>query len=126
MAEQVGPPKVARSKNLEFSTTKTQRGQTVDINSVSTNYVIDTHGEIFKISDPSPESATIALIGGLDTFVNEKETRNPVFYITQKQKNTVYAILRELSINTDSAQVTCSDSDVFDKLVSSAYFNYCG
>lgn len=126
MAEQVGPTLVAKSTNLEFSTTKTLRGQNVDVNSASTNFVIDTHGEIFKLSDPSPESATITLIGGLDAFVNEKEARDPIFYITQKQKNTVYAILRELSINTDVGKVTCSDSDVFDRLVSSAYFNFCG
>lgn len=126
MAEQVGPPKVARSKNLTFSSTKTLRGQSVDVNSVSSNFVIDTHGEIFQLSEPSPDSATITLVGGLDTFVNEKQTRDPIFYITQKQKNTVYAILRELAVNTDNAQVTCSDSDVFDRLVSSAYYNYCG
>ena len=126
MAEQVGPPKVARSKNLTFSTTKTLRGQSVDIGSISTNYAIDAHGQIFKLSEPSPESATITLVGGLDTFVNEKEKRDPIFYITQKQKNAVYAILRELAINTDNAKVTCSDNDVFDRLVSSAYYNYCG
>lgn len=126
MADQVGPSFVARSRNLDFTTTKTLRGESVNVDSLGSNFVIDTQGEIFKLSDPTEESATITLVGGLDTFVNEKEYREPIFYITQKQKNTVYAILRELSINTDTGKVTCSDNDVFDRLVSSAYFNFCG
>lgn len=126
MADQVAPSLVARSKNLTFTTTQTQREQKVDLASYGTNFAIDVHGQIFKYSEPSPEEATIVLEGGQDTFVNEKEYRSPIFYITQKQKNTVYAILRELATSTDSATVTCSDNDVFDRLVTSTYYNYCG
>lgn len=126
MAEQVGASFVARSRNLEFSTTKTLRGEVVDMNSYGTNYFIDIHGEIFKLSESDEQSATITIEGGLDTFVNEKQYREPIFYVTQKQKNTIYCILRELSIVTDVAQVSSSDSDVLDRMVSSAYFNYCG
>ena len=126
MAQLVGPSLVAKSKNLYFSTTQTLRNEKISISSVNANFVIDIHGQIHQNSEPQPDTATIVLEGGLDTFVNEKENRDPIFYITQKQKNTVYAILRELSILTDTGQVTSQTSEVLDRLVSSAYFNYCG
>lgn len=126
MANIVGPTAVARSKNLYFKRSMHLRGATVKPESLGGNFVIDTHGLIYKISEPPQDTAAITIVGGLDTFVNEKQYRAPVLYLTQKQKNTLYAILKQLALNTDSGQVSCQDNDVLDRLLRSAYFNYCG
>lgn len=126
MAEQVGASFVAKSKNLSFSLTNSLRGEKVNIDSYGGNFFIDIHGQIFKLSEPSSESASIIVEGGLDTFINEKQYREPIFYLTQKQKNIIYNILRELSILTDVSNVSSPDSEILDRLVSSTYFNYCG
>jgi len=123
--EVVGPAFVARSSNIEFSTTKTLRNEDVDIQSLSANFVLDLNGTIYKLSDPSPDSATVILVGGLDTFIHEKNKRDPKFYMTTRQKVVIYNILKIVAQNTDTAKITGTDG-VLDQIVHATYFNYCG
>ena len=125
MADIVGPGTVAKSKNLYFALSNTQRGEQVDINGLSGNYAIQIDGTIYKISDPPEGSAAITVIGGQDTFVNEKQYRPYSFYITQRQKVTIYKIMKELSQVTNTAQLH-SDDTLLDHLILNTYANYCG
>lgn len=123
--EVVGPAYVARSSNIEFSITKTLRNEDVDISAQSANFVLDLNGTIYKLSEPSPDSATVVLVGGLDTFINEKNKRMPKFYMTSRQKVVIYNILKIVAHNTDTAKITATDS-ALDQIVHATYFNYCG
>ena len=119
------PSKVARAKNLYFRTTDTPRDKIIDPNSQGGNYVITRDGNIIEISEASGEQAAITVIGGIDTFENEKQPRPYSFYLTQRQKITIYQILRELATTTDKAQVH-SDNELLDLLITNTYSNYCG
>jgi hypothetical protein len=121
MANVVGPGKVAKNKDLYFTFTNTTRNTKVDINSVGGNYVIDVEGSIYELS----EGKAVTLIGGKNDFANEKETRTGFLYVTQRQKQTVYKILKELALSSDTAQVM-SDNEEFDMVVRNTYRNYCG
>ena len=123
---QVGPGKVAQAKNLYFRTSGDPRGSKVDIASMGGNYVIDIDGAIYEVSAASGESAAITIVGGIDTFVNEKQYRPYSFYISQRQKLSLYEILRELSKVTIKAQLSAGDNEVLDYLISNTYSNYCG
>jgi hypothetical protein len=125
MVDSVGPGQVASSKNLYFTLSKTPRDQPVDITQFPGNYVIELDGEIYKLSDPPPNTAAITIVGGIDTFANEKEYRPYMFYLTQRQKVTLYKIMKELSKTTDRAQVH-SDDSLLDHLLTNTYTNYCG
>ena len=125
MADIVGPGTVARCKNLYFSISDTERGDTVDVGSLSGNFAIQIDGSIYKISEPPQDSAAITVVGGRDTFVNEKQYRPYSFYITQRQKVTIYKIMKELSQVTNTAQLH-SDNELLDQLILNTYANYCG
>jgi hypothetical protein len=125
MSEIVGPGAVAASKNIYFSTTQTQREQSVEIDAVGGNFVIDSHGLIHQISPGDQNQATVTFIGGIDTFINEKEFRTPSFYLTQKQKITLYGILKILAKSSSNSELS-GDDPTLDLLVTSIYGNYCG
>lgn len=125
MAEIVGPGSVAASKNLYFTVTNTLRGEKVDVGSQSGNFVIDIDGTIYKISEPQPNSGAVTVIGGKDTFVHEKAERPYSFYITQRQKVSIYKIMFELAKVTRNAELH-SDSEVLDHLITNTYSNYRG
>jgi len=122
----IGPGKVAQAKNLYFKTSGDPRGTKVDIQALGGNYVIDIDGAIYEISAASGDSAAITIVGGVDTFVNEKQYRPYSFYITQRQKLSIYEILRELSQVTVEAQLSAGDNEILDFLVTNTYSNYCG
>ena len=124
--DKVGPGKVAQAKNLYFKTSGDPRGTKVDIKGLGGNYVIDIDGAIYEVSASSGESAAITIVGGVDTFVNEKQYRPYSFYLTQRQKLSIYEILRELSQVTVKAQLSAGDNEILDFLVTNTYSNYCG
>jgi hypothetical protein len=123
---QVSASKIAKAKNLYFKTTDTPRGTKLDLSSLGGNYVIDVEGTVYEISESSGESASITIVGGIDTFVNEKKYRPYVTYLTQRQKMVIYGILKELAQNTIKAEVSAGDNTMIDSLVKSVYRNYCG
>ncbi|CAB5221170.1 hypothetical protein UFOVP247_98 [uncultured Caudovirales phage] len=125
MAEVVGPAYVARSMNIAFSISGTLRNESVEISKLGTNFVIGLDGAIYKNSEPSPTSATVMLVGGDDTFINEKNKRAGKFYMTERQKVTLYAILKNVALMSDTAQIT-SDHPVLQQIAYATYFNYCG
>lgn len=125
MVETVGPGQVASSKNLYFTLSKTPRDAAVDITTFSGNYAIELDGEIYKISEPPADTAAITIVGGIDTFVNEKEYRPYKFYLTQRQKVTLYKIMKELARVTEKAEIH-SDDSLLDHLLLNTYSNYCG
>jgi hypothetical protein len=125
MAEVVGPAYVARSINIAFSVTGTLRNETVNIGSIGANFVLSIDGTIYKNSEPSPTSATVTLVGGDDTFINEKNLRRGKFYMTERQKVTLYNILKIVAQSSDTAQIT-SDHPVLQQVAYATYFNYCG
>ena len=125
MADIVGPGAVGSCKNLYFKLTDTYRDEDIDPASQGGNFVIDKDGTIYKIGDPQPNSAAITVIGGKDTFSHEKQKRPDTFYITQRQKVTLYKILSELASKTNKAELH-SDNTTLEHLVCSVYANYCG
>lgn len=124
MPTPVGPSLVAQCSTLSFSTTNTLRNEAVNIGSISANYVIDVDGLIYQ-NQEATTSATVTLVGGLDTFANTKKVIEPKFFMTEKQKITVYNILRALSVKTDSGDVSSGSEDL-NEIVKAIYFNYCG
>lgn len=121
----VGPNLVARNNNLYFSTTETLRNQLVQISAIQADFVIDLDGTIYSNRTNVENQAYIVLVGGYDTFVSEKANRTPTFYMTDKQKLTIYNILKAVAVRTDAAQVS-SDNSTLDMIVKATYINYCG
>lgn len=121
----VGSGLVSRFNNFHFSTTQTLRNQYVDIKSLNCDFVIDIDGTIYQNRTPTPNQAYIILVGGLDTFINEKVVREPRFYMTERQKVILYNILKQVAIRTDAAQIS-SDTEELQQIAYATYFNYCG
>ena len=121
----VGPNKVSQSNELTFSTTNTLRNESVDVASVNANYVVSIDGVINQNMEATGGSATIVLVGGNDTFIAEKQPREPMFYMTSRQKLTIYAILKSLATRTDQGSVS-SDVPILDTIVKAAYTNFRG
>ena len=124
--EQAAPSKVAKAKNLYFKTTDTPRGTVINKQSLGGNYVIDVDGAIYEVSATSGETAAITIVGGIDTFVNEKQPRPYAFYLTQRQKISLYGILKELATTTDKGQVHADENELLNYLITNTYSNYCG
>jgi hypothetical protein len=123
---QASASKIAKAKNLYFKTTNTPRGTKLNLSSLGGNYVIDIDGTVYEISEASGESAAITVVGGIDTFVNEKQYRPYVTYLTQRQKMIIYSILKELAQNTIKAELSAGDNTMLESLIKSVYRNYCG
>ena len=113
---------VCKIKNLTFEFTNTLRNQQVDLNAVGGNFVIDINGLIYVNGTPPRDSATIMIVGGLSTFINEKVYREPTSYMTIQQQRTVSKILRKLGIFYTDANVT-SSNNALSNFVNQAYFN---
>ena len=118
----VGPNKVSQSNEIAFSTTNTLRNEPVDIGSIDANYVLSIDGVINENRPVNGTSASVVLVGGNDTFIAEKQ---PMFYMTVRQKLTIYAILRALATRTDTATVS-SDVPILDTIVKATYTNFRG
>lgn len=119
----VGPSKVATADSFNMTTTKTLRGETVNVDSI-TGYVVDLDGSIYDNSGGG-SSATVTFVGGLDTFVNEKVYRAPKFYITVRQKIALYNIVKNLASRIPNGQIT-SDVKELEAIAVSAYVNMYG
>lgn len=121
----VGPGTVSRINSLSFTTSQTLRDDIVELSSLDADFVISLDGTIYSIKTPSPTQATVMLEGGLDTFVNEKSPRYPMFYMTERQKLAIYSILRSLASRTSTASVT-SDNSTLNQIARATYINYLG
>jgi hypothetical protein len=121
----VGPNKVSMVNEISFATTNTLRNETVDIGSIDANYVVSIDGVINENKPVTGTSATVVLVGGNDTFVHEKQPREPMFYMTVRQKLTIYAILKALATRTDTASVSAS-VPILDTIVKATYTNFRG
>jgi hypothetical protein len=120
------PSALSYAKSLNFSFSNTKRNEPVNINRYSSaSYVIDVNGNIYQGSGGG-ESISVVIIGGDDTFVNEKVNRvASTFYVTEAQKQTLYKIMKELSERSDEATIS-SDNDKLEQSLSALYRNYCG
>lgn len=116
---------VGNNTYLYLSTTKTLRNEPVNIGSVDADYVVDLDGSIYQNRTPPPNQAYVVFVGGLDTFTNEKVYRSPAFYMTERQRITLYNIMRRVANLTDSASIT-SDDDTLQLIAQATYLNYCG
>jgi hypothetical protein len=116
---------VAMSNEISFSTSDTLRNETVNAGELGGNFVITIDGNIVQNSSASGGSAQVILVGGNDTFTNEKQQREPMFYMTERQKIVIYAILKTLANRTTTAKVS-SDVPILDTIVKAAYVNFCG
>lgn len=126
MSSIVGPALVAGSKNLYFKLSATQRNEKYNITTdFEGNFVIDIDGTIYQLTEPQPDTAAITIVGGIDTFIGEKQPRPSVFYLTQNQKVTLYKICKEVARLTDKAQLH-SDNTILDHLITNTYSNYVG
>jgi len=123
----VSPEAVSHSKNLTFEFSKTLRGENVNLNQYSSStFVIDVDGKVYQGASANEASATIIIIGGKSTFINEKIPRVAVdSYISEQQKLTIYKIIKELS-NYYSDAIISSSNETLDQSITALYNNYCG
>ena len=121
----VGPGTVSRINSLSFTTSQTLRDASVDLSSLNADFVISIDGTIYSLKSSIPTQATVMLEGGLDTFINEKSPRYSMFYMTERQKLAIYAILRSLANRTSTARVT-SDNSTLNQIARATYINYLG
>ncbi len=114
------------SKNLEFSFSRTKRNEIINLNNYSSyNYILDINGNLYQGAQPGEDSATVLIIGGDDTFVNEKAKRiSSNYYISEPQRVALYAMMREHSTWGDSAEITCTNSDKLEQALHGLYKNY--
>lgn len=112
---------ISKIKNLRFEFTNTLRNQDIDLNSVSGDFIINTNGLIYVKNIPK-KNATIVLVGGLSTFVNEKIYREPSPYITIPQQQTLVRILKRLGVMYSDATVN-SSNNALNNFVNEMYFN---
>lgn len=122
MLKAASADQICKIKNLRFEFTNTLRNQIVDLNSVGGNFVIDINGLIYVNGSIPKDSATVMLVGGLSTFINEKVYREPISYMTIPQQRTVIKILRKLGIFYSDATVD-SSNNALSNFVNQAYFN---
>lgn len=122
MLKAANADQICKIRNLMFEFTNTLRNQSVDLNSIEGNYIIDINGLIYVKKTPSNDSATVVLVGGLSTFVNEKFQREPITYMTIQQQRTVSKILRKLGIFYTNATVDSSNY-ALSNFVNQCYFN---
>lgn len=121
----VDPSAIISGLKYTFEFTFTLRNETVDINSYECNYIIDIDGSIYE-KNPTSSDIKIKIVGGIDTFINEKETRATLnFFLTDGQKIVLYRIIREISKKTDSAIIEANQEKLMTFL-QSLYTNYCG
>lgn len=125
MMDIVGPTSVSQVNSLNFMTSQTLRDESIDLSTLDADFAISVDGTIYKIRDPSPTQATVILEGGLDTFANEKQQRYPMFYMTERQKLSIYAILKALANRTYTASVS-ADNSTLQQIVHATYINYLG
>jgi hypothetical protein len=123
----VAPTAITYSTSLNFVFSKTLRGEKVDLNKYSTyTYVIDVDGSVYQGSPADEKNASICIIGGVNKFINSKtNTIYNNYYLTEQQKVTLYKVIKDLSIYTDSATIT-SDNDKLEQALTALYVNYCG
>jgi hypothetical protein len=113
---------ISRIKTLNFEFTKTLRNQSVDLNSIGADFVINVDGTIYSNRSPS-ESASVVLVGGLSTFINEKISREPFTYITVQQQRTLYLIITKLGKVFKNATLTSSNQSLKNYLDEMYYNN---
>ena len=123
----VAPTAVSYSKNLNFDFSNTTRGENVNLNNYNSyTFIIDVDGSVYQGATANEDNANVVIIGGLNKFVNSRlNTINSNFYLTEQQKVTLYAIMKDLSMFTDSANITASH-DKLEQALCALYANYCG
>lgn len=123
----VSPEAVAHTKDLTFEFSETLRGEEVNLDDYSSaTYVIDVNGTIYQGAPANEKEASIVIIGGKDTFINEKIERPEVgFYISEQQKLTIYKIMKELSRYYQDALISSSNENL-QQCISALYANNCG
>jgi len=124
---QVSAEAVAHCKNMVFDFSGTLRNQKVNLNDYkSYNFIIDVNGNVYQGANANENQASIVIIGGIDKFMYAKTTTLASnFFLTEQQKVTLYKIIRELSVYTNTASIT-SDNELLEQALSSLYNNYCG
>lgn len=122
----VAPTAVSYSKNLNFDFSNTTRGEKVNLNSYNSyTFVIDVDGSVYQGVSANETNARICIIGGLNKFVNSRlNTVYSNYYLTEQQKITLYKIMKDLAMYTDSATIT-SSHDKLEQALTTLYINYC-
>jgi hypothetical protein len=125
--QEVSPLAVSHCKDLTFDFSLTKRNEYVDLNKYSSySFIIDVNGKVYQSGSCSEQQATVLVVGGLDTFINEKVSRTPSFYVTEPQKVTIYAIIRDLAHYSNDSKISSSNSDKLEQSINALYQNYIG
>lgn len=112
---------IFRIKNLTFEFTNTLRNQSVDLNSIDADFVINIDGVIYTKKIPSG-SAKIVLVGGLSSFTNEKISRESFTYLTVPQQRTLLQIISKLGKFHKNASIVSSNDSLYNYL-NEMYYN---
>ena len=122
----VSPNLIGAYQKLLFNFSFTLRNQAVNLDSFTTNYVLDVDGLIYEKNSNVTDVCSVTIVGGIDAFMFEKELRAPVnFFITDAQRVVIYRIMKALSRNTDTAQVD-ANQDTLLTFLQALYSNLCG
>lgn len=109
-----------------FNFSFTLRNQQVNLESYDCNYILDIDGVLYEKNSNVTQSCVVIIVGGIDTFMFEKETRPPVnFFITDAQRVVIYRVIKELSRKTDTAKIE-ANQETLKTFIQSLYSNLCG
>lgn len=125
---QVAPSKVSNNlREFEINYTFTRRDEKVNLDQIKTNYILDTNGIIFEITERSPKKSTLSVVGGDNRFLYQKDTTEyRENYITLPQIKTIKEISRFMSYSPYDFIIIKSDNEYLLGLVKSYYYNFKG
>lgn len=122
----LSPEGIANYDQYQLVFTYSYRGETVDLETLQGNVVLDTNGVFYSLRNASQKQIRIVIIGGLNKHIYAKNTRPAIpFFITRLQKVALYKLVKAVSQYTEEAEFDCENTDL-QILIDSLYTNFTG
>lgn len=119
------PNDIYRATSFNFDFTYTLKDQGVDLNTLPGNVILDVNGSFYEKSS-FRDSVNITIVGGIDKHVNAKVNTVPYpFYLTIRQKQSLYSLFRLSSSTSVNKQINSPNVTLRDFL-ESLYLNFRG
>lgn len=120
--KQISAQDLARKTNIDFEVTSTKRNVKIDYSTYNADYFIFYDGLIYVLKESKSQSVKVLVVGGLNTFANQKVERPEAFYLSTGQKQTLSHTMYFLSKNSD-ATIT-SNSYMLQRMLEGEYNNF--
>ena len=122
----LSPEGIANYDKYQIVFTYSYRGETVNLETLQGNVVLDTNGVFYSLRDASQKQIRIVIIGGLNKHIYAKNSKAPIpFFITRLQKVALYKLVKAVSQYTEEAEFDCENTDL-QILIDSLYTNFAG